>query len=166
MCWKWRIWHTLRDSIRVEAALSGTYTMAELKTQLNEANVNLFLGCIADLERREDCFELVSMMKDITGCEPRMWGTAIVGFGEYHYVYASGREGDWPIIGFSPRAQNISVYIMSGFSGYDALMAKLGKHKTGKSCLYIKRLSDVDQSVLRKLAEKSVAFMRQKYACT
>lgn len=103
------------------------------------------------------------MMQEVTGSEPKMWGTSIVGFDQYHYVYNSGREGDWPIIGFSPRAQNISIYIMSGFSEHDALMAKLGKYKTGKSCLYIKRLADVDQAVLRQLAKKSVAYMQKKY---
>lgn len=138
--------------------------MAELKTQVNNTDTNVFLERVEDAGQRADCFDLVRMMKEITGSEPRMWGTSIVGFGDYHYVYESGREGDWPIIGFSPRAKNVSIYIMSGFSDHEALLAKLGKHKIGKSCLHIKQLADVDQSVLRELAEKSVAFMRKKYA--
>lgn len=139
--------------------------MADARTWASKANIQKFLDDVADPGRRDDCFELLRMMIEVTGSEPRMWGTSIVGFGEYHYGYASGREGDWPITGFSPRAQNILVYIMSGFYGYKTLLAKPGKHKTGKSCLYIKRLADVDRSVLRELAEKSVAYMRQKYEC-
>lgn len=92
-----------------------------------------------------------------------MWGSSIVGFGSYHYKYASGQEGDWPLVGYSPRKQNLSIYIMAGFAGSDKLLAKLGKHKTGKSCLYIKRLEDVDEKVLNTLIEKSVKHMRSKY---
>jgi hypothetical protein len=95
-----------------------------------------------------------------------MWGTAIVGFGTYHYVYKSGRTGDWPVIGFSPRKQNISIYIMPGFSGYQPLMKRLGKHKVGKSCLYVKKLEDIDLNVLDRLIEVSVADMRNRYPCS
>jgi len=137
--------------------------MAELKTRQNSASVTAFLGAIEDKQQRVDAKKLSKMMREATGSRARMWGTSIVGFGTYHYVYASGREGDWPIVGYSPRKQNLSVYIMSGFSGSEKLLAKLGKHKTGKSCLYIKRLADVDESVLRQLIDKSVKFIHGKY---
>ena len=132
--------------------------MAELKTQKNDASVTDFLNGV-DEKRREDCFALVELMEAATGAPAKMWGTSIVGFGSYHYKYASGREGDWMITGFSPRKQNLTLYIMSGFEEYDSLLAKLGKHSTGKSCLYIKRLADVDTDVLRQLVEASVAHM-------
>ncbi|NNE46598.1 MAG: DUF1801 domain-containing protein [Rhodothermales bacterium] len=138
--------------------------MAELKTKLNDASVTDFLNSVDDVEKRKDCFALVDMMREITGAEPKMWGTAIVGFGTYHYRYASGREGDWMQVGFSPRKQSLTLYIMSGFSRYDELMKKLGKHKTGKSCLYVKRLSDVDPVVLRKLIKESVAHVKKSNA--
>lgn len=138
--------------------------MAELKTRLNDASVTDFLNNVDDAEKRKDCFALVDMMREITGAEPKMWGTAIVGFGTYHYQYASGREGDWMQVGFSPRKQSLTLYIMSGFSRYDELMKKLGKHKTGKSCLYVKRLSDVDLVVLRKLIKQSVAHVKKSNA--
>ena len=137
--------------------------MAELKTKQNNASVTAFLNAIEDKQQRADARKLSKMMREATGSRAKMWGTSIVGFGTYHYVYASGREGDWPIVGFSPRKQNLSVYIMSGFSGSKSLMSKLGKHKTGKSCLYIKRLSDVDEKILRQLIDKSVKFIRGKY---
>lgn len=132
--------------------------MAELKTQKNDASVEAFLHSV-DEKRRDDCFALLNLMGEVTGNEPKMWGTSIVGFGEYHYKYASGREGDMPIAGFSPRKQNLTLYIMDGFEHYDELLGKLGKHSTGKSCLYIKRLADVDTDVLRQLVEASVAHM-------
>ncbi len=102
-------------------------------------------------------------MSEITGAEPRMWGDSMVGFDSYHYVYASGREGDWFITGFSPRRRNLSIYVMPGFSGVSDLMGRLGKHRTGKSCLYAKRLGDLDRTVLRELLERSVAEMRDRY---
>ena len=138
--------------------------MAELKTKLNDASVTDFLNSVDNVEKRKDCFVLVDMMREITGAEPKMWGTAIVGFGTYHYRYASGREGDWMQVGFSPRKQSLTLYIMSGFSRYDELMKKLGKHKTGKSCLYVNRLSDVDPVVLRKLIKESVAHVKKSNA--
>ena len=100
-------------------------------------------------------------MRQVTGEEPEMWGDSIVGFGSYHYKYASGREGDWFLVGFSPRKQNLTLYIMSGFDEYDQLLVKLGKHSTGKSCLYIKQIEDVDLDVLKKLVQKSVDYMRK-----
>lgn len=140
--------------------------MAELKTKKTNASVTAFLNKVKNKQRKEDCFTVLEMMKEITGDEPKMWGPSIVGFGTYHFVYESGREGDWMITGFSPRAQSLTLYIMSGFYKYDELMGKLGKHKTGKSCLYISKLEDVDQSILKKLIKASVAHMKKKYKPT
>lgn len=130
--------------------------MTELKTQKNDTSVEAFLNRIEDEKKRNDSFAILELMKEATGTEPAMWGSTIIGFGKYHYKYASGREGDWLLTGFSPRKQNITLYIMSGFDPYDDLLGKLGKHSTGKSCLYIKRLSDVNPDVLRELVKQSV----------
>ena len=137
--------------------------MAENKTQPTGTNVAAFLNAIDDKERRRDCKKVAAMMRAATGKRAKMWGASIVGFGRYHYKYASGREGDFMITGFSPRAQALTLYIMPGFKQFEPLMHKLGKYKTGKSCLYIKRLSDVDESVLQRLIEGSVRHMRKKY---
>jgi hypothetical protein len=130
-------------------------TVAELKTKPNEASVARFLEGVADPARREDCRVLVRLMREATGAQPRMWGTSVVGFGSYHYRYASGRGGDWFRVGFSPRKQDLTLYLMSGLAPHAALLGKLGKHKTGKSCLYIKRLADVDRKVLARLVAAS-----------
>lgn len=98
-------------------------------------------------------------MQEVTGAEPRLWGSSIVGFGDYHYKYESGREGDWFVTGFSPRKQNLTLYIMAGFDNYDQLLSRLGKYKTGKSCLYINKLDDVDLDVLKELVAQSAAHM-------
>ena len=137
--------------------------MAELKTRRNNASVCTFLGAIEDKHQRADARKISAMMRAATGSRAKMWGTAIVGFGSYHYKYASGQEGDWHLVGFSPRKRNLTLYIMSGFGGFEKLMAKLGKYTTGKSCLYIRQLDDVDAATLRKLIEESVADMRKKY---
>ena len=129
--------------------------MAELKTKKNDKQVSAFLNSLEDAKKRQDCEALLRLMQEETGEPPAMWGESIVGFGEYHYRYASGREGDWFLTGFSPRKQNLTVYIMAGFEAYEALMKRLGKYKTGKSCLYIKRLEDVDPEVLRELVRQS-----------
>jgi hypothetical protein len=134
----------------------------ELKTQLNDASVTDFLNSVEDEQKKKDSFEIMKMMKQVTKAEPKMWGTSIVGFGTYHYKGASGREGDWMLIGFSPRKQNLTLYIMPGFERYPELMKKLGKHTTGKSCLYIKRLSDVDMDVLKELMAESVKVMQKQ----
>ena len=134
--------------------------MAELKTRLNDASVEEFLNGVADEKRRAACFTVSEIMRAATGEEPKMWGPAIVGFGSYRYQYASGREGDWMLIGFSPRKQNLTLYIGAGSGGYDDLLRKLGKHKTGKGCLYINKLEDIDLAVLRELAAQSVARVR------
>lgn len=137
--------------------------MAEPKTKKTNANVETFLNKIKNKQRKEDCFAVLKMMKEITGDSPKMWGSSIVGFGSYHYVYASGREGDWPMTGFSPRAQSLTLYIMPGFDKYEPLMKKIGKHKTGKSCLYISKLTDVDTAILKQLIKSSVQHMKKKY---
>ena len=138
--------------------------MAELKTQKNDASVEAFLAAIDDAGRRENCRQIMEMMRAATGEEPAMWGDSIVGFGSYHYKYASGREGDWFLTGFSPRKTNLSLYIMAGFDGYAELMAKLGKHKTGKACLYIKKLEDVHRPTLKTLINQSVKHLRRREA--
>ncbi|MEP2670582.1 MAG: DUF1801 domain-containing protein [Cyclobacteriaceae bacterium] len=136
--------------------------MAEPKTKKNDASVTAFLNKVKNKQRREDCFEVLELMKEITNEEPKMWGASIVGFGSYHYVYASGREGDWMVTGFSPRAQSLTLYIMAGFDRYEELMGKLGKFKTGKSCLYLSILEAIDKSVLKKLIKASVQHMKKR----
>jgi|688.fasta_scaffold513650_2 hypothetical protein len=134
--------------------------MAELKTKRNDASVEAFLNGIADERKRQEAFAILHLMQEVTGETPTMWGDTIVGFGSYHYKYASGREADWMLTGFSPRKQNLTVYIMAGFAQYDNLLARLGKHSTGSSCLYIKKLQDIDLAVLRELVSQSVAHMK------
>jgi hypothetical protein len=133
--------------------------MAELKTKLTDASVTEYLNAIENDQVRQDCWVILEIMQDATKAKPMMWGDSIVGFGTYHYVYASGREGDWPLIGFSPRKQNITIYIMAGFEEYEELLARLGKHTRAKSCLYIKRLSDIHLPTLKKLIQTSVDHM-------
>ena len=137
--------------------------MAENKTQPTKASVTAFINAIEDKARRADVRKVAAMMRKATGKRAKMWGPSIVGYGTYHYKYASGREGDFMITGFSPRKQALSVYILPGFEKFDALMGKLGKYKTGKSCLYIKHLSDVDEKVLERLINESVKYMRKHY---
>lgn len=133
------------------------------KTQATPASVSDFIATIATEERRQDCKALLALMETATGARATMWGTAIVGFGTYRYKYASGQEGEWPVVGFSPRKTNLTLYIMPGFEHYDNLLKSLGKFKIGKSCLYVKSLSDVDLVSLRKLIDASVNYMREKY---
>ena len=134
--------------------------MAELKTKLNDKPVDEFINTVTDEKKRSDCFLIKQLMEEVTGEPAKMWGESIVGFGSYHYKYASGREGDWMITGFSPRKQNLTLYIMPGFERYEHLMEQLGKYKTGKSCLYIKKLEDVDMKILKELVYESVNHMR------
>ncbi len=136
---------------------------AELKTKPNKESVNKFLEAVKDERKREDSFKVLELMKKVTKEEPVMWGPSIVGFGSYHYKYESGREGDMCITGFSPRKQNLTIYIMPGFKRYSELMKKLGKHKTGSSCLYINKLEDVDLKVLKQLITESVKYMKKTY---
>lgn len=129
------------------------------KTQPTGESVAAFLDAVADPQRRADCKVVAAMMKKATGVAPKMWGASLVGFGAYRYRYDSGREGDWPVVAFAPRKTDLTVYIMPGFDRYAGLLGRLGKHKTGKSCLYLKRLADVDTAVLGELIEASVAAM-------
>ena len=137
--------------------------MADNKTKPTKQSVTDFVSNIEDPQTRADVRKVAAMMRRATGARARMWGSSIVGFGQYHYQYASGREGDFMLAGFSPRKQALTLYIMAGFSKYDALMKKLGKYKTGKSCLYVKRLADVDEKVLQQLIDESVRYMRANY---
>ena len=136
--------------------------MAELKTQKNNASVIAFLGAVENDQRKKDSFTVMELMKKITKSEPAMWGPSIIGFGSYHYKYASGREGDWFLTGFSPRKQSLTLYIMSGFKKYDEILNRLGKYKTGKSCLYINKLEDIDFDVLKELIQISVDYLKSK----
>lgn len=130
--------------------------MADMKTIPTRASVDKFLKGITDDRKRADCYQILELLKKTTKAEPKMWGTSIVGFGKYHYVYESGREGDSFIIGFSPRKQNITLYIMGGFDQFEDLLQQLGKHSTGKSCLYINKLEDINLNILKKLINKSM----------
>lgn len=130
--------------------------MAELKTKPTDADIDTFLQSIPDDRKRQDSYAVLEMMQTATGTPPRLWGSNIIGFGSYHYTYASGRAGDWFVVGFSPRKQNLTLYLMGGLDQHADLLARLGKHKLGKGCLYINRLQDVDQDVLRDLIDAVV----------
>ena len=135
--------------------------MSENKTRPTDQSVIDFLNKVDHKTRREDGFALLEMMEEITEEDAVMWGTSIIGFGSYHYKYESGREGDMPLVGFSPRKQNMTLYIMPGFDDYDDMLSKLGKHKIGKSCLYVNKLADVDSDVLRSLIKRSYIHMKE-----
>jgi hypothetical protein len=134
--------------------------MAENKTRPTRQDVVDFLNGVDHKTRRQDGFALLDIMKDVTGEEPVMWGSSIVGFGSYHYKYESGREGDMPLVGFSPRKQSMTLYIMPGFDDYEEMLDDLGKHRTGKSCLYVNKLADVDEQVLRRLIKRAYDHMK------
>jgi len=134
-----------------------------LKTTPNKNSVEDFLNQVENEAKRNDSFKILELMTKATGETPQMWGDSIVGFGSYHYTYASGREGDWMLTGFSPRKHNLTLYIMDGFEESESLLKDLGKYKTGKSCLYINKLEDVDTAVLKKLVKASVAHMKKAY---
>lgn len=135
--------------------------MADQKTKPTQKSVTAFVNAVDSERKRADSKTLIQLMSKVTGHKPKMWGPSIIGFGKYHYRYETGHEGDWPLTGFSPRKSAISLYIMSGFSKYPDLMKKLGKHKTGKSCLYINKLEDVDMRVLERLIRESVKFVKK-----
>ena len=137
--------------------------MAVLKTKENDKSVDRFLKAVKDETKREECYTILDWMKKATRKEPKMWGDKIVGFGAYHYKYESGREGDWFLIGFSPRKTNISLHLMPGFAKHEDLLADLGKYKTGAGCLYVKSLDDVDPMTLKKLIKKSYVEMKKMY---
>lgn len=134
--------------------------MAELKTKQNKQSVKSFLDKIPDKQRRKDCYTVLGLMKNATKETPRIWGNSMVGFGSYHYKYNSGHEGDCFLTGFSPRKGNLTLHVMSGFSKHPGIMNKLGKYKTGKSCLYIKKLEDINLPVLKKLLSESIKTIR------
>lgn len=139
--------------------------MAEIKTKQTGADVVEFINSFADTEqKKKDSFELLKLMQDFTGYEPKMWGPSIIGFGQYHYKSErSSQEGDWPLVGFSPRKSAISLYVYSGCPGQDDLLKELGKFKMGKSCIYVKKLSDINQEPLKKLIRTTMDFLRSKY---
>lgn len=137
--------------------------MAELKTKKNDSDIIEFLNKIDNEEKKTDCFKLLELFEQLTNETPKMWGTSIVGFGSYHYKSDSGREGEWFLTGFSPRKQNLTIYIIAGFGEYDDIMQNLGKYKTGSSCLYVKKLADIDLEKLKTLVEKSVAHLKKRY---
>ena len=137
--------------------------MSENKTKMTGASVKAYLDKVESEKQKKDAFEILAMMKRITKKEPKMWGPALIGFDSYHYKYESGREGDWFITGFSPRKNNLSVYLMPNLLATSPLMEKLGKHKTGKGCLYFKSLDDIDRKVLEKLIKESYGEMKKRY---
>jgi hypothetical protein len=139
--------------------------MAELKTKQNEADVIEFINTFANTEqKRKDSFELLKLMKDFTGFEPKMWGASIIGFGSYHYKSERSRqEGDWPLVGFSPLKAAISLYVYSGAKEHEHLLEGLGKFKMGKACIYVKKLSDIDQDVLKKIMKETIEFLQSKH---
>lgn len=139
--------------------------MAELKTKQNNANVRDFIDLFADSrQKREDSFELIKLMQDLSGHEPKMWGPSIIGFGSYHYKSERSRqEGDWPLIGFSPRKAAISLYVYTGAKEHEYLLKGLGKFKTGKACIYVKKLSDINQDVLKELMKVTIEYLKMKY---
>jgi uncharacterized protein YdhG (YjbR/CyaY superfamily) len=130
--------------------------MADLKTIPSRVSVDTFLKGITDESKRADCYQILEIMRKATKAEPKMWGTSTIGFGKYHYMYPSGREGDWFLTGFSPRKQSLTLYMNGGFDQFKDLMKQLGKHSTGKGCLYINKLEDIDLKVLKKLIQQSV----------
>ena len=135
--------------------------MAENKTKATDLDPIAFLNAIEHQRKREDSFVLLNLMTELSNSEPVMWGGSIIGFGQYTYKYASGRSGDWFITGFSPRKQSLTLYLMCGFDKVQPLLNKLGKHKTGKGCLYINKLRDIDQSVLKELIKTSMINLQQ-----
>lgn len=139
--------------------------MSELKTKATNADVHDFLSSVPDKKKRDDSFRLLELFSKVTGEKPKMWGTSIIGFGQYHYKSERSRqEGDWPLTGFSPRKQNLSLYIMDGFDTYSDMLGRLGKHKTSKACLYIHKLEDIDRNVLENLIHTSYAAMKKNHS--
>ncbi len=138
--------------------------MAELKTKKTNASVPAFLKAVDNGQRRKDSLELLEIFTQVTKMPPKLWGSSIIGFGEYHYKSERSRqEGNWPLTGFSPRKRNMTVYIMPGFKNYQDLLSNLGKHKTSVSCIYFNKLADIDTKVLKQLIRKSVADMKKMY---
>jgi hypothetical protein len=147
------------------AAAEKRKSMSSNKTMPTGESVDEFLNAVPDERKRQDCRNLVETMKAITGEDPAMWGSSLVGFGQYHYRYASGHEGDFFLTGFAPRKSALTVYIMPGCARYEGLLQRMGPHKTGKSCLYLKSLETIDRGILEEIIRDSVACMREKYDC-
>jgi hypothetical protein len=137
--------------------------MAEVKTKLTEQSIGSFLDKLPDEQRRNDCYAIARLMEKVSSQPAKMWGTAIVGFGKYHYKYDSGREGEICLTGFSPRKANLTLYVLPDFKGKDELLAKLGKHKAKGNCLHINTLADVDTAVLEKIIAGSIDYLKRKY---
>lgn len=137
--------------------------MASPKTKPQTVSVADFIAAIDDAGKRADAEALSAMMREATGCEPKLWGSSIVGFDQYHYKYASGQEGDWPVVGFAPRKQALVLYLASDLAPFEPLLQKLGKYSTGKGCLYVKRLGDIDEKVLQTLIDTAIAAIRKQY---
>ena len=138
--------------------------MAELKTKPNDQSVEDFIDSVEPEWKRDDAREVLQLLKKITGEEPVMWGDSIVGFGNYHYKYKTGREGDWFLAGFSPRKTSMTIYMMGGFDGQEELLEKLGKHKKSVGCLYVKKMADIDTKVLEQMTKLSIATLKKRYA--
>lgn len=138
--------------------------MAELKTKPNDASVEEFLNAVENDQKRKDSFRLLKIMEEVTGEKGKMWGPSIVGFGSYHYVYPTGNSGDWMLTGFSPRKQALTVYMMAGNARYESDLQKLGKHKIGKSCLYVKKLEDIDENILKSMIADSIETVKKRYS--
>lgn len=156
--------YTIYDTV-VFVSFSIGFIVAELKTKPNNRSVSAFINSVDDELKRKDCKDLLKMFKSITRKKPKLWGDSIIGFGSYHYKYPTGNEGDWFITGFSPRKQNFTIHIMNGFANYNDLLKKLGKHKIGKSCLYVKKLEYIDRDVLQQMIVNSFRYMTEKYEC-
>lgn len=137
--------------------------MPELKTKVNDASVDKFIDSLKDEQRKIDCLTLIKFFEKVTKEKPKMWGSSIVGYGSYRYKYATGREGDWMKTGFSPRKQNLTIYIMPGLTPFEDLLSKLGKFTTGVSCLYVKKLEDIDMKILEKLVKESSRYLANLY---
>jgi len=155
--------NTAKSAAKPAKSIAKKSTRNAAKTTENDNSVNAFLDTVSDDTKRADAYALADVMRAVTRFEPRMWGTAIVGFGRYHYRYESGREGDAPLVGFSPRKQNFALYLAGTFEERETLLAALGKHKTGKGCVYLNRMEDVSLPVLKKLIKASMIYMRAKY---
>lgn len=140
--------------------------MSGNKTVETDASVENFINSVDKEQKRRDCWDLIAMMQKITGCQPKMWGSSMIGFGSYHYKYESGREGDMLVTGFSPRKAALALYVMPGFEAFEKQLEKLGSYKTGKSCLYLKNLDVVDRDVLHEIISTSVDIMKSRYDCT
>jgi hypothetical protein len=138
--------------------------MAKNKTIETTNSISGFINSVENEQQRNDSIRLIEMMQDISGCEPRLWGASIIGFGSYHYKYASGHEGDAPLIGFSPRKSATSLYVYSNPEASEHLLQKLGKYKMGKACIYIKKISDIDEQILKQIARNTIAFLTKRYS--